>query len=74
MEASSMAENLCNESFKALLERFQGCLQQLEKPDSELDELAERLEEGYSLLEHLRNKLAQTETRVDEIIRIRSAQ
>ncbi|MCA2958607.1 MAG: hypothetical protein IOD12_00045 [Silvanigrellales bacterium] len=58
-------------SYAELLKAFQSRLADLEREGTDLDELATRLDEGFALLERLKAKLVETETRVENILHIR---
>lgn len=58
-------------SYADLLKAFQATLADLEREGTDLDELATKLDEGFALLERLKTKLTDTETRVESILRIR---
>lgn len=58
-----------NESVKyqEMLEEVEGIVKQMSSPDLDLDQMVNKVEKGYELIQSMRSRLQQTKERIDQL-------
>jgi len=56
-----------SETYQNMLEKVEGIIAEVAKPELDLDQLIEKVDQGYSLIETMKKRLEETKQKVEQL-------